>query len=87
MAKKILKYPGPPLPIKNVPSLNVEVSFQRKQPGEGWGVLASFYNGLCGKTPPEKGIFFQASGISEREGISIVEVYETVGKSFYIFDL
>ena len=36
-AKKILKYPGPPLTIKNVLSLNVEVSFQRKHQGRGSG--------------------------------------------------
>ena len=38
--------------------INVEVSFQRKPPGEeegGGGVLSSFYNGLYGK-----GYLFQA---------------------------
>ena len=37
--------------------IDVEVSFQRKPPGEegGGGVLSSFYNGLYGK-----GYLFQA---------------------------
>ena len=58
--------------------------------GRGWwgggGVLPSFYNGLYGKTPPERGIFFRLQ-VYEREGISLVEVNERVGKSVYIFDL
>ena len=63
------KYPGPPNPIKNVPSLNVQVSFQRKPPaGGGWGVLASFYNGLYGKTPPERGIFFRLQVYLKEKG-------------------
>ena len=75
-AKKILKYPGPPLTIKNVLSLNVEVSFQRKHQGRGSGggggglegVLASFYNGLYGKTPPESGIFFRLQVYLKEKG-------------------
>ena len=68
--------------------INVEHSFQKKPLGDGgWGgVLPSFYNGLYGKTPPERGIFFRLQ-VYEREGISLVEVYERVGKSVYIFDL
>ena len=50
------------------------------------GVPPSFYNGLYGKTPPERGIFFRFQ-VYEREGISLVEVNERVGKSVYIFDL
>ena len=52
----------------------------------GGGVLPIFYNGLYGKTPPERGIFFRLQ-VYEREEISPVEVYEKVGKSVYIFDL
>ena len=69
--------------------INVELSFQKKPLGDGGGecrVLPSFYNGLCGKTPPERGIFFRLQ-VYEREGISLVEVYERVGKSVYIIDL
>ena len=63
--------------------IDVEVSFQRKPPGEegGGGVLSSFYNGLYGK-----GIFFRLK-VYDRERISLVKVYERVGKSVYIFDL
>ena len=73
-AKKILKYPGPPLTIKNVLSLNVEVSFQRKHQGRGsgggglGGVLASFHNGLYGKTPLERGIFFRLQVYLKEKG-------------------
>ena len=69
--------------------INVELSFQKKPLGTGGGggaVLPSFYNGLYGKTPPERGIFFRLQ-VYEREGISLVEVNERVGKSVYIFDL
>ena len=71
--------------------INVELSFQKKPLGDGGGggvcrVIPSFYNGLCGKTPPERGIFFRLQ-VYEREEISLVEVYEKVGKSVYIFDL
>ena len=52
----------------------------------GGGLPPSFYNGLYGKTPPERGIFFRLQ-VYEREGISLVEVNERVGKSVYIFDL
>ena len=70
--------------------INVELSFQKKPLGDGgeggcW-VLPRFYNGLCGKTPPERGIFFRLQ-VYEREEISLVEVNERVGKSVYIFDL
>ena len=54
--------------------------------GGGFGVPPSFFNGLYGKTPPERGIFFRLQ-VYEREGISLVEVNERVGKSVYIFDL
>ena len=54
--------------------------------GGGGGLLPSFYNGLYGKTPPERGIFFRLQ-VYEREGISLVEVYERVGTSVCIFDL
>ena len=65
-----------------------ELSFQEKPTG-GWGggeLPPSFYNGLYGKTPPERGIFFRLQ-VYEREGISLVEVYERVGTSVCIFDL
>ena len=39
------------------------------------------YNGLYGEAPPERGIFFMASGQYERVGILLVEVYERVAKS------
>ena len=61
--------------------INVELSFQKKSLGDGEGgggrcrVLPNFYNGLCGKTPPERGIFFRLQ-VYEREEISLVEVYE-----------
>ena len=62
--------------------INVELSFQKKPLGDGvgggGGVLPSFYNGLYGKTPPERGIFFRLQ-VYEREGISLVEVNERVG--------
>ena len=64
--------------------INVERSFQKKN--TGGRVLPSFYNGLYGKTPPERGIFFRLQ-VYEREEISLVEVYEKVGKSVYIIDL
>ena len=38
------------------------------------------YNGLYGKTRPERGTFFTLQ-VYERVGISRVEVYERVGKS------
>ena len=62
----------------------------RKNPlgdrGGGGELPPSFYNGLYGKTPPERGIFFRLQ-VYEREGISLVEVYERVGTSVCIFDL
>ena len=66
-----------------------ELSFQKKPLGDrggGGGLLPSFYNGLYGKTPPERGIFFRLQ-VYEREGILLVEVYERVGTSVCIFDL
>ena len=63
-----------------------ELSFQKKPLEDGGGLLPSFYNGLYGKTPPERGIFFRLQ-VYEREGISLVEVYERVGTSVFIFDL
>ena len=62
--------------------INVERSFQKKN--TGGRVLPSFYNGLYGKTPPERGIFFRLQ-VYERERISLVEVNERVGNSVYIF--
>ena len=38
------------------------------------------YDGLHGKAPPERGIFFRLQ-VYERVGISLVEVYIWVGKS------
>ena len=63
--------------------INVEASFQRKPPGEevggGGGVLSIMaYTG--------RGIFFRLQ-VYDREIISLVEVYERVGKSVHIFDL
>ena len=39
------------------------------------------YNGIYGEAPPERGTFFRRK-VCERIGISLVEVYETVAKSF-----
>ena len=44
----------------------------------GWGVTP--YNGLYEEAPPERGTFFRLP-VYERVGISLVEVYEKVGKS------
>ena len=41
----------------------------------------TFYNGLYGEAPPERGTFFRFQ-VYERVGISLVEVYKRVGKSF-----
>ena len=54
--------------------------------GGGGGGIPSFYNGLYGKTPPERGIFFRLQ-VYEREGISLVQVHERVGRSVFTFDL
>ena len=37
------------------------------------------YDGLYGEAPPERGTLFKLQ-VYEREGISLVEVYERVGK-------
>ena len=63
--------------------IDVEVSFQRKPPGEEGGggyfqVSIMAYTG--------RGIFFRLK-VYDRERISLVKVYERVGKSVYIFDL
>ena len=39
------------------------------------------YNGLYREDPPERGTFFRFQ-VYERVGISLVEAYERVGKSF-----
>ena len=39
------------------------------------------YNGLYGESVPERGTFFRLQ-VYERVGISLVEAYERVGKSF-----
>ena len=38
------------------------------------------YNGLYGEAPPERGTFLRLQ-VYEREGISVAELYERVGKS------
>ena len=38
------------------------------------------YDGLYGKAPPERGIFFRLQ-VYERVGISLIEVDKKVGKS------
>ena len=38
------------------------------------------YNGLYGEAPPERGSFFRLQ-VYDREGILLVEVYESVGLS------
>ena len=38
------------------------------------------YDGLYGEAPPERGIFFRLQ-VSERVGISLVEVYQRAAKS------
>ena len=45
-------------------------------PGGG----GTFYNGLHGEAPPERGTFFRLQ-VYKRVGISQVEVYKRVGKS------
>ena len=37
------------------------------------------YNGLYGEAPPKRGIFFRPQ-VYKRVGISLVEVYDLVGK-------
>ena len=52
--------------------------------GVGWGVggeESTPYNSLYGEGPPKRGTFFTLQ-VCERVGISRVEVYERVGKSF-----
>ena len=49
-------------------------------PGEGGGGGGTPYDGLYGKAPPERGIFFSLQ-VYERVGISLVEVYKRVEKS------
>ena len=46
--------------------------------GGGGGIP---YDGLYGEAPPERGIFFGLQ-VYERVGISLVEVYKRVEKSF-----
>ena len=46
----------------------------------GSRLWSSSYNGLYGEAPPERGNFFSLQE-SERVGISLVEVYERIGKS------
>ena len=46
-------------------------------PGEGEEVTP--YNGLYGEAPPQRGTFFSLQ-VNEMLGISLVEVYECVGK-------
>ena len=66
--------------------INVEVSFQRKPPGEevGGGGRGYFQVSIMAYTG--RGIFFRLQ-VYDRERISLVEVYERVGKSVHIFDL
>ena len=40
------------------------------------------YNGIYAEALPERGTFFRFQ-VYERVGISLVDVYETVGKSFH----
>ena len=64
--------------------------FSDKATGDGgwWGGGTSkFLKWPIREDSSRKGYLFQASGISERQGISLFEVYERVGKSVYIFDL
>ena len=46
----------------------------------GWGGGGSPYDGLYGKAPPERGIFFRLQ-VYERVVILLVEVYKRAGKS------
>ena len=49
--------------------INVELSFQKKPLGDGGGgILPSFYNGLYGKTPPERVIFFRLQVYLKEKG-------------------
>ena len=94
-----LSYPTPVKVFFSVPEKEVELRvgisseyyygrYKRRaffsEKNTGGRVLPSFYNGLYGKTPPERGIFFRLQ-VYERERISLVEVNERVGKSVYIF--
>ena len=51
-----------------------------KAPGREGGGGGTSYDGLFGKAPPQKGIFFSLQ-LYERVGISLVEVYKRLGKS------
>ena len=44
---------------------------------------ATPFNGLYGEAPPERGTFFRLQ-VYEREGISFLEVYEMIEKSFIL---
>ena len=51
------------------------------RPRGGWGGGGGTpYDGLYGKAPPERDIFFSLQ-VYERVEISLVEVYKTLGKS------
>ena len=56
-------------------SVNVKLFFQMMK-SPRWGTP---YNGLYGEVPPE-GVPFSGFRFYERGGISLVEVYERVGK-------
>ena len=44
--------------------------------------VGTLYNGIYAEALPERGTFFTLQ-VHERVGISLVDVYETVGKSFH----
>ena len=44
---------------------------------------ATPFNDLCGEAPPERGICFRLQ-VYKRVGISFLEVYEMIGKSFIL---
>ena len=69
------------LPVTTAPLVS---ALHRKRPPLSfpWGGGGTPYNALYGEAPPKKGYYFHASGIWKGTGISLVEVYERVWKSF-----
>ena len=47
----------------------------------GGGGGGTFYDGLYGKAPPERGTFFRLQVYERVSGISLIEVYKRMRKS------
>ena len=47
----------------------------------GGGGEGTFYDGLYGKAPPERGTFFRLQVYERVSGISLIEVYKRMRKS------